>query len=169
MGQSLILQTSLSAIAQSAIEKEGENDRFKDFLKSHNSEAIDQEVFALNEIISPQINCTDCGNCCKSLMVNITDEEADKLSSHLKQTREEFDNEYLEKGSGGLMIINSIPCRFLDDTKCSVYEYRFAGCKEFPALHLPNFNKRVFTTFMHYDRCPIIYNVVEELKRVMDF
>ncbi len=102
-------------------------------------------------------------------MVLINDTEADKLSQHLGQSREAFDKEYLEKGSNGLMIMNRMPCPFLSDKQCSVYEHRFEGCKEFPALHLPNFKDRLFTTFMHYERCPIIFNVVEQLKDEMGF
>lgn len=102
-------------------------------------------------------------------MVLINDQEANNLSAHLHQSREDFDQQYLEKGSNGLMIMNRMPCHFLADNKCTVYEYRFEGCKEFPALHLPNFKRRLFTTFMHYERCPIIFNVVEELKTEMSF
>jgi Fe-S-cluster containining protein len=138
-------------------------------VKERNSEQIDTIVFQLNENVSSQIDCTACGNCCKSLMVLINDEEADNLSKHLQQTRESFDEQYLEKGSNGLMIMNKMPCHFLSDNKCTVYDYRFEGCKEFPALHLPHFKKRLFTTFMHYERCPIIFNVVEGLKDEMSF
>ena len=99
-------------------------------------------------------------------MINVTEDEADRLSGHLNQSREAFDNQYLEK-SHTMMLMNAIPCTFLQNDKCTVYEYRFAGCREFPAMHLPNFNKRLFTTFMHYSRCPIIYNVVEKLKELI--
>lgn len=102
-------------------------------------------------------------------MVLVSDSEADNLSTHLKKSRKDFDELYLEKGSNGLMIMNRMPCPFLNNTRCAVYEHRFEGCKEFPALHLPNFKKRMFTTFMHYERCPIIFNVVEQLKDEMSF
>lgn len=102
-------------------------------------------------------------------MVLINDEEADRLSEHLGQQRADFDERYLEKGSNGLMIMNRMPCHFLSENKCTIYEYRFEGCKEFPALHLPHFKRRLFTTFMHYERCPIIFNVVERLKDGMGF
>jgi Fe-S-cluster containining protein len=101
-------------------------------------------------------------------MINVTDEEADNLAAHLQQTRTQFDDTCLEKG-GSMMVINTMPCHFLSNQKCTVYDYRFAGCREFPALHLPNFTKRLFTTFMHYNRCPIIYNVVEQLKIEIGF
>ena len=126
-------------------------------------------VNTLQASIAPRIDCTRCGNCCKSLMVLLSETEADQLSGHLQQTRQEFDEQYLEKGSNGMMIMNRMPCHFLSENKCTVYEYRFEGCKEFPALHLPDFKKRLFTTFMHYERCPIIFNVVERLKDEMSF
>jgi len=149
-----------------AEEKETENILFKDFIKTFDDDKIDSIVHHLNKAISPLIDCTLCGNCCKSLMINVTDDEANNLSIHLSQSREDFDNKYLEK-SGTKMLMNTIPCNFLSENKCTVYEHRFAGCKEFPAMHLPYFNKRLFTTFMHYNRCPIIYNVVEKLKQLL--
>lgn len=164
-----IPQTDLKLIQEFASAKESENDRFKEFLREKDSEAIDLLLPELDAIVSPSINCTDCGNCCKSLMVCLNDTEADALSSHLNIERPIFDQQYLEKGSNGMMIMNSMPCPFLSDNKCTVYEYRFEGCKEFPALHLPHFKKRLFTTFMHYDRCPIIFNVVEMMKDRMNF
>lgn len=163
------LHTDLAFIEAYAVEKQAENDQFRSFLATHDDEEIDAVVHELDKEISPQVSCTDCGNCCKSLMVNINESEADNLSEHLQISRENFDNKYLEKGSNGLMILNCIPCHFLSDNKCTVYEYRFEGCKEFPALHLPHFKRRAFTTFMHYDRCPIIFNVVERLKQELHF
>ncbi len=102
-------------------------------------------------------------------MINISETEANAVSDHLQTTRIEFDDQYVEKGSSGMMIMNKMPCHFLNENKCRIYEHRFSGCKEFPALHLPNFTERLFTTFMHYERCPIIFNVVEELKKELSF
>jgi hypothetical protein len=133
------------------------------------SQELDKAVFDLSETISPKINCTDCGNCCKSLMVNIDEEEATNLAQHLGKSRDDFDKAYISKGESGRMVINSIPCHFLVEKSCSVYEHRFAGCREFPAFHVPDFNKRLFTTYMHYDRCPIIFNVMENLKLNLQF
>jgi Fe-S-cluster containining protein len=103
-------------------------------------------------------------------MIVVTEQEADLVADHLQQSRTDFDREHLEKGSQGMMIMHTIPCDFLQtNNACSVYEKRFGGCREFPALHLPGFTARLFTTFMHYDRCPIIFNVVEQLKEVLSF
>jgi len=160
--------SNLSTIHSLSEEKQEENNLFKEYLRLANTTFVDSIVVKLNNEISPQIDCTSCGNCCKSLMVNVNEQEANNLSAHLKISRSDFDEKYIEKGSS-MMILNSIPCHFLANNACTVYEHRFGGCKEFPALHLPNFRDRIFTTFMHYDRCPIIFNVVEQLKEELHF
>lgn len=161
------LKTDLAEIKTLAESKLQENDLFIEHLKQMDEQVLDTLVYAINEQIAPQINCLDCGNCCKSLMINVEDKEANEIAAFLQIARDEFDEKYVEKGGSGYMIMNTIPCHFLQaDNCCSVYEKRFEGCREFPALHLPQFNKRLFTVFMHYDRCPIIFNVVEKLKTI---
>jgi Fe-S-cluster containining protein len=78
---------------------------------------VDQKVQALNSEIAPKIDCTACGNCCKTLLININEKEADALSEHLEQTREIFDKNYLEKGMNGALLISAVPCHFLHDNK----------------------------------------------------
>ena len=164
-----MLITHLDQIARIAAKKEAENETFKQFLTTGNVEEIDAMVKLLNEKIETDIDCTQCGNCCKTLMINVSEERANALANHLMTSRESFDEKYLEKGSNGTMLVNTIPCHFLQENKCTVYEHRFDGCREFPGLHLPRFTKRLFTVFMHYDRCPIVFNVVEELKYSLGF
>lgn len=159
----------LQQIAILAAERLEENDRFAHQVKANSSDRIDAVVHRLNKDIEQKIDCTLCGNCCRSLMINVSEAEADSLSSHLQVSRASFDDTYLEKGSNGIMLMNAIPCTFLEANRCNVYEHRFEGCREFPAMHLPGFSKRLFTTLMHYGRCPIIFNIVEEMKDEMGF
>lgn len=161
--------TSLEKIAAFAADNEYENDAFAEFLKLQDTAVIDETVFNLNQTIEPDIDCTACGNCCKTLMINVTEEEAINLSNHLNKPPAAVKEQYLEKGLGDKYIINQMPCHFLEGTKCSIYSHRFTGCREFPALNQPNFTQRLFTVFMHYGRCPIIYNVVEALKNKTGF
>ncbi len=159
----------LQQIAILAAERLEENDRFARQVKANATDQIDAVVHRINKDIEQKIDCTLCGNCCRSLMINVSEAEADSLSSHLQVSRASFDDTYLEKGSNGLMLMNAIPCTFLEANRCNVYEHRFEGCREFPAMHLPGFSKRLFTTLMHYGRCPIIFNIVEEMKDEMGF
>lgn len=167
--QPLHIETNLHQIASLSHINDADNHRFISFLKLQNTTLVDEKVQELNEVITPQIDCKDCGNCCKSLMINVTDAEANAVAAHLQLQRNDFDMQFIEKGSAGTLLINSIPCPFLNNTQCSIYEQRFQGCSEFPGLHVPGFSKRTFTTFMHYNRCPIIFNVVEHLKLALNF
>lgn len=163
-------ESRLPVIAARAEEKAAENDAFRAFLKQQPSATVDALVQELNEIITPQISCTDCGNCCRSLMINVTRPEVTRLAQHFNRTEAEIETQYIEtSASGDMMVINTIPCHFLANNCCTIYEQRFNECREFPGLHQPHFTGRLFATFMHYGRCPIIYNVLEQLKQQLSF
>jgi len=163
------IETDLHQIALLADQREEENDHFQSFLATQTSAEIDNLVFTLQADISPKIDCRKCGNCCKTLMIEVTQPEADRVAEVLGVKSDQFVAENLEKGIGQRMLMNAIPCRFLEELSCTIYADRFAGCREFPALHLPGFTARYFTTRMHYARCPIIFNVLEALKKELNF
>jgi len=163
------IETDLQLIAHLADQREEENEHFQSFLASEDAASIDARVFTLQADITPKIDCRQCGNCCKTLMIEVTQPEANRVAEVLGVESDQFVAENLEKGIGQRMIMNAIPCRFLEELSCTIYTDRFAGCREFPALHLPGFTSRYFTTRMHYGRCPIIFNVLEALKKELSF
>ena len=158
-----MLETNRDTIATLAKEREAENDAFRSYIRQQDSQQIDEIVHRLNDEISPQIDCTKCGACCRQLMINVTEPDAERMASHLEISTETFKENYVEVGSQ-MMIINTIPCHFLSENKCTAYEARFSECREFPHLHKSNFSSRLFGTLIHYAKCPIIFNVVERLK-----
>src|SRR6266487_1608719 len=106
--------TDLSIIARTASSKEEENLRFQELLRKEDSDAIDKLVFELNESISPQIDCTCCGNCCRSLMINVDCDDTERLAKHLHLSKKGFEEKYIEKSTEGtLAIMSAIPCHFL--------------------------------------------------------
>ena len=151
-------------IKESAEQKQDENDAFRIFLQNTDSRTLDEQVHRLNNIITPQIDCTACGACCRNLMINVTPEESITVAHHLNIEPPKFKEEFLEESMQGKLIMNMIPCKFLEDSKCTIYRERFNECRAFPHLHETNFKGRLFGTLIHYAMCPIIYNVVEELK-----
>ena len=163
------LVTDRDFIKQHAEIKEEENDAFRSYLNGLNSQELDKKVHKINKTITPQIDCTVCGACCRQLMINVTAEENNKVAAHLNISPQEFKDNFLEESLQGKLIINTIPCHFLADSKCTVYENRFTECRAFPHLHESNFKGRLFGTLIHYAMCPIIFNVVEELKIEVGF
>lgn len=163
------LELNLEKIATDAVEREDENHAFRDFLKQQDNNEVDRLAHELNRLVEPQISCVSCGNCCKSLMVSLDEADAANLAPHLGLSLEQFKEEYTEQGLSGNLVINSVPCRFLEGTACTVYEHRFTDCRDFPSIHKDNFNSRTFSMIMHYGRCPIVYNVWEGLKEKTGF
>ncbi|MEO7313404.1 MAG: YkgJ family cysteine cluster protein [Chitinophagaceae bacterium] len=162
-------EINLEKIALLAEEREDENYRFRSYLKGRNGDETDSFVHRLNKEISAQIDCTSCGNCCKSFMISVEPAELEPLAAGLGQTAEAVKTKYMEESSQGDLIVNTIPCHFLSDNKCTVYEHRFHTCREFPHLHTPQFTSRLFSVMQHYAICPIVFNVVEALKEEVGF
>lgn len=163
------INQDLDYLREAAAVKEDENDRFKSYLRTLDAGELDERVHRLNAAVTPQVDCTACGNCCKTLMINVAPGEVERVAARLEKDPQEVKEAYVETSLQGHMILNTIPCPFLKTTMCSIYEDRFNECREFPSLHQPSFNTRLFPTFMHYGRCPIIYNVIEELKQELGF
>jgi len=123
----------------------------------------------MNETVSEAVDCTACGNCCKTLMINVEPNEVEALAVFLEQPVDKVKEQYIEESLSGKCIINSIPCGFLKGTKCSIYSNRFQECRDFPHLHKPGFSHRLPATLQYFGTCPIIYNVIEFVKRETGF
>lgn len=159
----------LSLIAAKADEKQEENDRFLRSVHARGEEGLDAIAHRLNNQVSAAIDCTACGNCCKTLVINVANDELVPLAEHLQLSEEATKEKYIEESMAGRLFINTMPCHFLSDNKCTIYEARFTECRDFPHLHKPGFKDRLAGTLMHYGRCPIIYNVIEKMKTELGF
>jgi Fe-S-cluster containining protein len=162
-------ETRLEYIAEQGIEKAEENDYFLRSLKQVDGAVLDGIVHEINTTVSAAIDCTSCGNCCKTLIVNITPEEIKRLAVFMNMPEAGLREKYIEESQQGACYINSIPCHFLDGKKCGIYEQRFTECRDFPHLHKNGFRERLLGTLLHYGSCPIIYNVIEEVKHRLNF
>jgi uncharacterized protein len=162
-------ETSLPVLAGELLAREVENDHFLAYVKGFHGASVDAIVHEINKDVSTLIDCTSCGNCCKSLMIHITADEIRNLSTVLQKPEQEIQDIYIEKSLAGQFFMNTIPCHFLNDNKCTIYPDRFTECREFPHLHKDGFKERMLGTMLHYGSCPIVYNVVEQLKIKLDF
>jgi uncharacterized protein len=86
----------------------------------------------------------------------------------LSITVEQLRQRYLEYDEQGWRMKNSL-CPFLLDKKCTVYESRHDNCRDYPYLHEPEFTSRTWGMIERTFTCPIVYNVMEELKKELGF
>ncbi len=165
-----MINKDFEQIKRLATDREAENEGFRYFIQDVDGKMVDECVEKLLPAVENEIDCTQCGACCKELMINVTKDEVFSVTKALSIEKNEFLEKHIEQSaSGDILIMNTIPCFFLSGSKCSIYENRFNECREFPHLHKPNLAGRMFGTLMHYGRCAIIFNVVEQLKEELNF
>lgn len=162
------VETDLAFISARDQEKADENDRFRSFISAQHPDT-DALVWEIGTEVESQVDCTLCGNCCRSLMVTVEKEEITAIAAREGSNEAVVKEKYFEESAGGTVIISKIPCHFLAGNNCTIYEDRFQTCRDFPYLHKEGFSRRLPFLLMHYGSCPIIYNVIERLKTATHF
>ena len=128
-------------------------------------EQIDDWVESIAKPIITTIDCTQCGNCCRSLDVYLTEDDVENLATGidvpLDSIMTHVDNEsaYKVKEWGKF---KSKPCGFLTGKLCSVYEHRPETCRTYPVF-TPDFRWTIGDTIEGAAICPVIYNVLVTL------
>lgn len=149
------LVVDLEKLKQLVNEKSEENKSFRVFLEGQDAKDVDKIVQRLYIEINPKIDCVECGYCCHHLRPVASDEELLKY----------VEPENLEK----FRYAEGIVCKNLDGNFCTIYANRHFECRAFPYLDRDDFIKRIIGVLNNYQICPIVYNVVEELKVELGF
>jgi Fe-S-cluster containining protein len=163
------LQSDLEFIAAEAIRRSDDYEAFHYFVEL--DERTDVELDALVETIAAPIiaaiDCKECANCCRSLDVYLTENDAhrvvqgtfiplDQLLTTTIDRERAIENE--EWG-----VFRQKPCQFLNGKLCSIYEHRPESCQMYPVF-TPDFRWTLEEILGGVGLCPIIYNVIEQLQ-----
>jgi Fe-S-cluster containining protein len=165
----------LVQIRKLAEQREDENFRFRRFLKTEcnlEPNKLDQRVFETTRRVWAGIDCTTCAHCCRELTPTFSEEEVDRVAHRLGMQRQEFIQAYLKRSdddSDNPWQTRSTPCPFLKDNLCSIYEDRPDDCSAYPYLYKPSFATRTLGMVERTFTCPIVYEVMEDLKKSLGF
>jgi len=163
------METNLRSIEELSRQREDENWKFRCFLKSSDLPAarIDSLVQRLYPESVAEIDCTGCANCCRVMQPALTAADIKRLAAHLGMTVPQFRADYIktddEDRTG--IVFNAMPCPFLRDNCCLVYDHRPRACRSYPHLHKKDFVCRLTQAYENCGVCPIVFNVYEGLKR----
>ncbi|MGO9263141.1 MAG: YkgJ family cysteine cluster protein [Bryobacteraceae bacterium] len=168
--------TDLVQIRLLGEKKRDENLRFRRHMKSRDHS--DRILRRIAEGIEEQIDCTQCANCCKVATTTVGERDVERLSRHLRLSREKFLAEYTmhseteEENRGRILRRTAAAgCVFLDGSLCSVYEARPDTCQRFP--HVVRGQGSIASRMWQFvDRacyCPIVYNSLEAFKQELGF
>jgi Fe-S-cluster containining protein len=159
------IELDVEKINRISKQKENENYKFRSFLKGQDSDRVDKIAHRLYKEIAEQIDCTDCGNCCKILRPCVTDAEIDILSKIDNLSQEDFVTRFTEQYEiDHVKYLKNSPCKYFEDKKCAIYTDRPFDCRSYPHLHKKCFNSRTLDVINNYGICPIVFNVFERLK-----
>ncbi len=162
-------------LPQLAKEQEKENGRFRRFLKFQcrvDDAEVDRRVADITQRVWAQIDCTTCANCCKTVHPTLSESDVERLARRLYMDRQTFIAQFLEaeeEAHEKAWRTRTTPCPFLQDNRCSVYEDRPEDCRGYPYLYEPEFSFRTIAMIERTATCPIVFEVMEELKDSLGF
>lgn len=111
-------------------------------------------------------DCTACANCCKTMTPVFTPSDIKRISTHLRLSPQSFTKKWLvREDDTGNLVNQSLPCSFLVDNKCSIYEVRPDDCAEFPHHDKKPFDLYNETFIQNITRCPATFLLVDRLKK----
>lgn len=159
------MKNILSEIKRLSEKKEGENWKFRSFLKNQSSKKVDAVARELYQKFSSEIDCRACLNCCKEMSPVLDEEDIETLAGALHLTQGAFKEKYtLKDDEDEGYRFKTKPCPFLRDNGCSHYEHRPRDCRSYPHLHKRDFVFRLMGVIENCSICPIVFNVYESLK-----
>jgi len=161
--------TDLNYIRKMGTKRENENLEFRTFLKTLDmaSRDIDAIVHRINNEVTSRIDCTECANCCKEIYMSMDEQDIVNFAEGLNISAEQLITQFLVKDESdpSIMEIANLPCPFLKNNRCTNYNHRPKDCRSYPHLHKKDFIFRLFGVISNYGRCPIVFNVFEQLKK----
>jgi len=135
-------------------------------LKRKKPKNLDDVVHGLHHEAFSDFNCLDCANCCKTIGPRLTGKDIERLSRHLKMKPSDFIGQYVETDEDNDYVFKSHPCPFLQlDNSCSVYEQRPKACREYPHTDRKRFYQILDLTHKNCETCPVVFSIVDELKK----
>jgi len=156
----------LSSLKLQAAKKKKENSAFFRQLANKDSGKVDAAFHRLHEDVFQEVNCLECGNCCKSLGPRITDADIRRISSALKMKPSELTTAYLILDEDNDYVFKTMPCPFLDtDNYCKIYENRPRACRDYPHTDRRRMQQILNITVKNLETCPAVFEIVEKLKK----
>lgn len=149
-----------------SLKSKQETEAFLRRLKKKKPKNLDDVVHDLHYEAFFTFDCLDCANCCKTIGPRLTDKDIERFAKHLKLKTSVFIDQYIEVDEDNDYVFKEHPCPFLlPDNYCMVYEQRPKACREYPHTDRKRFYQILDLTLKNCETCPVVFEIVEELKR----
>ena len=154
-------------LKQQAASEHKQNQLLIKNLKKLGAAELDECIHALHEKYEEEIDCLECGNCCKSISPAMKDRDVERIAKYLKVKASELVADHLEIDDEGDYVFRSQPCPFIgEDNNCSVYPARPKACREYPHTDRNRQHQILNTSKKNIAVCPIVYAIFKELRKM---
>ena len=154
--------------------REAESLQFRRYVRNHHRDEESFRIIARE--VEAQIDCTQCANCCRQTVVEVSDLEIARIAGYLRMESAEVIRLYTTTedpdARGTRVLMNrSNGCTFLDGNLCLVYEARPEACRRFPHLvsGQRSLGSRMTSIYQRASYCPIVYNTLEAYKHLIGY
>ncbi|MCF6224049.1 MAG: YkgJ family cysteine cluster protein [Flavobacteriaceae bacterium] len=160
------MKPNLKQLPNLVKEKHIENKKYFARLKKKSPKRLDLLMQDLHNKEFQKTDCLKCANCCKTTSPIFTEKDISRISKYLKIKEHKFIEQYLERDKDDFMVLQSVPCTFLDtDNTCFIYDVRPKACGEYPHTNRKKFIQLTDLTLNNLEICPAVFNIIEELKK----
>ncbi len=144
-----------------------ENVTFFRQLASKPPAKVDSAFQNVHEEVFDEVNCLDCGNCCKALGPRLTDADIRRISTAIRVKPSELTAKYLYLDEDNDYVFRQMPCAFLDaDNYCTIYDNRPRACRDYPHTDRRRIQQLLDLTLKNTATCPAVFEIVERLKKI---
>jgi uncharacterized protein len=136
----------------------------------NNQEKVDRRAKEAHEHYFSCIDCTQCANCCKTISPTFTKADVKRIADSKNVKPEDIVEQYLkiDEDNANAFMPKTLPCLFLVDNKCSIYDVRPTNCRDYPNTQKKNFTTRTYSHAANTVVCPAVYHIVENLKETFN-
>ncbi len=160
-----------ATVARLARKKADENWRFRAHVK-HIGRLSGPRLNALAEELGraaeAEMDCTTCGACCRENHIPLDEDEVHRLSARLALPVLDFRQVHMDRDDDGRPALRATPCPFLEESRCGIYADRPEACRGYPYLGM-DVRKDFVGLLERAETCPIVYEMIEQLKTRLGF
>lgn len=135
-------------------------------IETRSDAELDTLVDTIAAPIIRAVDCTQCANCCRTLDVYLTPDDAARLAQAIFIPLDTLVETYLDQAQPAVDewgMFKQRPCPFLRENLCSIYPHRPESCRAYPTF-TPDFRWAISDILGGVGSCPIIYHVIEALQ-----
>jgi Fe-S-cluster containining protein len=154
----------LPLIASLAEPHWGDNWNFRAYLQQQvPPETIDAVAQQTYQEVSAQIDCTQCGQCCREVHPYLTTSEVALLTRGLAKEGRSMPT-LRQDDETGQQVFCQKPCPLLKDNRCTAYGLRPEDCRGYPHLDRPDFLGGSVGFIENYGTCPLVFHTYARMK-----